>query len=96
MSVVTTSSRTRKTPVFSKAQSNIELVKIRLTAENLDKAFPEEDDKTPERNHRKVAVENTDSMDDAGYSSHASDTSQNGAVKRYLAFDLPEGAKEMS
>jgi len=39
---------------------------------------------------------NEDSLDDAGYSSHASDTSQNGAVKRYLQFELPEGAKEFS
>jgi hypothetical protein len=64
--------------MFSKALSGIELNnKIKLTAENLDKAFPEEseNDATPEKTHKKVQNAFDDDEDEKGYSSHASSTS---------------------
>jgi hypothetical protein len=43
-SVTSVVSRTRKTPLFQK-ESALNLVSAKLTDENLDKAFPEEDEK---------------------------------------------------
>ena len=43
MSMVSGSSRTRKTPVLAQI-SGVNLVQTRLTQESIDKAFPEQDD----------------------------------------------------
>lgn len=66
------------------------MVQLRLTHENLEKAFPD----VEEVNHYKPKLldEQAHESED-GFSSHASSTSQNGAVKRYLDFDLPEEAQ---